>query len=428
MVGVLAEAFFFPSPEEEIWTPYVDPGWSISSEPGPDGQPSFSFRMSFITALGRLGPGVSLEQATTEVRTILQRRGFTASVTAAETGRVMGGPPDLPLAAGRAMTTSSVLVAGRPEPVDPRRRLMVPIGWVSPGYFDTIRVRLLEGRLFTGLDRAGSPGVVVVSETLARHLSGDGEAVGQRVRFGFENVDDGGDQWREVIGVVADLQYAGLAVGEQRAEAFLPVHQTAAARSTGAMFITVRTAGDPIALIPFLEEAVVEAHPRATIEDVITMDGRLSLAVAQPRFYALLVGFFSVLALVLAASGIYSLLSYTVAQRQGEIGIRMALGARRGDILGLVVRQGAILVAVGAVVGLAAAAASSRVLQSFLYGVSTGDLTPLIRPADAARNQRTTVKSAAHSCGPQCTTSRAWSPSPGTRVAPSGRKDPAVRE
>ena len=113
----------------------------------------------------------------------------------------------------------------------------------------------------------------------------------------------------------------------------------------------------------------------------MTMDGRLSLAVAQPRFYAVLVGFFAALALLLAASGIYGLLSYTVAQRRGELGIRMALGARRGDILGLVVRQGGMLVATGAAVGLAAAAAASRVLESFLYGVATDDrLTSVAAP------------------------------------------------
>ena len=285
----------------------------------------------------------------------------------------------LPLAASRAGTTSSVRVAGRPEPAD-GDRLMAGIAWASPGYFDAMNLRLLGGRLFTGLDRAGSPGVVVVNESLARHLSADGEAVGERVRFGSEGVGDG-DRWREVIGVVADLRYTGLAVSEQRAEAFVPAEQTAPARSMGTMFITARTTGDPLALIPFLEEAVVETHLRARIDDVMTMDGRLSLAVAQPRFYAVLVGSFAALALLLAASGIYGLLSYTVAQRRGEIGIRMALGARRTDILGLVARQGAMLVAAGAVVGLAAAAASTRVLESFLYGVATDDrLTLLAAP------------------------------------------------
>ena len=110
---------------------------------------------------------------------------------------------------------------------------------------------------------------------------------------------------------------------------------------------------------PFLQEAALEAHPRTRVDDVMTMDGRLSLNVAQPRFYAIVVGVFAALALLFAASGIYGLLSYTVAQR-GEIGICMAVGARRGDILRLMVRQGAILVPAGAFVGLAAAAVSSR--------------------------------------------------------------------
>ena len=281
----------------------------------------------------------------------------------------VGVSSGLPLAPGGGMILKSVRVAGRSEPSDRSGPLPVRVRWASPGYFDAMRLRLLGGRLFTTVDRAGSPGVVVVNETLARHVSGDGEAVGQRVQFGGAD-----DRWWEVIGVVADLQYAGLAVSEQQAEAFVPADQAEAARPVGTdAFVTVRTTGNPLALIPFIREAVVEAHPRATIEDVMTMDGRLSLAVAQPRFYAFLVGFFAALALVLAASGIYGLLSYTVAQRRGEIGIRMALGARRGDILGLVVRQGAVLVAAGAVVGLGAAAASSRVLESFLYGVTTDD-------------------------------------------------------
>ena len=279
----------------------------------------------------------------------------------------------LPLASGGTTTSTRVRVAGRPEPADPGDRLSSRVAWASPGYLDAMRLRLLEGRLFTRLDRAAGPGVVVVNETFARDLSRDGQAVGRRVQFGFGG---GGDDepWWEVIGVVADIRYAGLTVTGQQAEALVPANQAVGARPVGAdAFVTVRTTGNPIGLIPFLEEAVVEAHPRAELEDVMTMDARLSIAVAQPRFYAVLVGFFAALAVLLAASGIYGLLSYTVAQRRGEIGIRMALGARRGDILGLVVRQGAVLVAAGAVVGLAGAAASSRVLESFLYGVATDD-------------------------------------------------------
>ena len=285
----------------------------------------------------------------------------------------IGVSSGLPLASGGTTTSTRVRVAGRPERAAPGDRLMARIAWASPGYFDAMRLRLVEGRPFTRSDRAGGPGVVVVNETFARGLSRDGQAVGQRVQLGFGGRGDDRPWW-EVVGVVADLRYAGLTVAGQQAEAFVPAAQARAARPVGAdAFLSVRTTGDPAALIPFLRETVVEAHPRAEIEDVMTMDGRLSLAVAEPRFYAVVVGVFAALALLLAASGLYGLLSYTVAQRRGEIGIRMALGARRADILGLVVRQGAMLVAAGAVVGLAGAAASSRVLESFLHGVATDD-------------------------------------------------------
>ena len=285
----------------------------------------------------------------------------------------VGVSSGLPLASGGTTFSTRVRVAGRPEPADAADRLMARIAWASPGYFDAMRLRLLEGRLFTRADRAGGPGVVVVNETFARNLSRDGETVGQRVQLGLGGGRDD-ESWWEVIGVVADVRYAGLTVNGPQAEAFVPAEQARAGRPVGAdAFLAVRTTGDPAALVPFLRETVAEAHPRAEIEDVMTMDGRLSLAVAQPRFYAVLVGVFAALALLLAASGIYGLLSYTVAQRRGEIGIRMALGARRGDILGLVVRQGTMLVATGVVVGLAGAAASSRVLESFLHGVATDD-------------------------------------------------------
>ena len=141
----------------------------------------------------------------------------------------------------------------------------------------------------------------------------------------------------------------------------------------GPAAVVARTTGDPLAAVPFLREAVAGARPGASVATVMTMDARLSSAVAEPRSYAVLVGGFAALAVLLAAIGVYGLLSYTVAQRRGEIAIRMALGAQRGNVLALVVRQGAALVAAGAVVGLAAAAASSRVLESFVYGIATGD-------------------------------------------------------
>ena len=252
----------------------------------------------------------------------------------------------------------------------------------TPGYFDVMRLRLLGGRLFTRRDGAGSPRVLVVNETFAREVFRGTPAVGQRVRFiGAGSVDSGGGEvpW-EVIGVVADVTYGGLAVAGSGSEAFAPVQQIDAAPTFEHAFpvVAVRTAGDPLAAVPFLREAVAGTRPGASAESVMTMDARLSAAVAQPRFYAVLVGSFAALAFFLAAFGVYGLFSYTVAQRRGEIAIRMALGARRGDVLALVAGQGAALVAVGAVVGFAAAAASSRILESFLYGVATGDAVTFV--------------------------------------------------
>ncbi len=184
------------------------------------------------------------------------------------------------------------------------------------------------------------------------------------------------DEPWEVLGVVADVRYDGPMTAESSAEAFVSVRQLERAPvfvGTSSPTIAVRTNGDPLAVVPFLRETVNAARPGASLDDVMTMEARLSAAVAQPRFYAIFVGFFAARALFLATFGIYALLSYTVSQRRREIGVRMALGAQRGDILSLVVRQGAALVAVGILLGLVAAAGSVRLLESFLFGVATGD-------------------------------------------------------
>ena len=289
----------------------------------------------------------------------------TQTITRLPGVAALGLSSSLPLAG--AYMGASMRAAGHPAPSDPSESLVSFIQVVSPGYFDVMRLRLRAGRLFTRLDGPGSPPVVVVNETLAREVFGGAPAVGRQVLLG--------EQPLEVIGVVADILYSGLGTTETWAEAFLPMHQTetVAGLSPSSPFISVRTDGDPSAVIPYLRGAAAAAHPRASLEDVMTMDARLSARVAQPRFYAVFAGSFAALALFLAAAGLYGLLSYSVAQRRREIGVRMALGAQRRNIVALVVRQGAALVAAGAVAGLLAAAAASRILESFLFGITPYD-------------------------------------------------------
>ena len=287
----------------------------------------------------------------------------------------------LPLG-GSGSVIRGVHAVGRPAPSDRGESPEALLRVATPDYFDVMRLRVLSGRLFTRRDGAGAPPALVVNETFAREVFGGAPAVGQRVRFaGAGFVNSGGDDvpW-EVIGVVADVTYGGLALAGSGSEAFAPVQQIDAAPTFEHAFpvVAVRTTGDPLAVVPFLREAVAGTRPGASAESVMTMDARLSAAVAQPRFYAVLVGCFAALAFFLAAFGVYGLFSYTVAQRRGEIAIRMALGARRGDVLALVVGQGAALVAAGTVVGLAAAAAASRILESFLYGITTDDLVTFV--------------------------------------------------
>ena len=270
---------------------------------------------------------------------------------------------------GQLASTAPLRVAGTSVPSDPNEMVRTELQIASPGYFEAMRIRLRDGRTFTRLDGPESPRVLVANETLARELFGDGSAVGQRVIAGA------GEPW-EVIGVVGDILYGGLELtAASQPEAFFPLAQIHEEMGfgLGPARITIRTTRDSLALIPFLHEAVTATDPRATLDQVTTMEEQVSSAVAEPRLYAFLVGSIAGLTLILAALGVYGLLSYTVAQRRGEIAIRMALGAGRRQILALVVGQGAAIVGAGTVIGIGAAVVSSRMLESLLYGLAADD-------------------------------------------------------
>ncbi len=274
-------------------------------------------------------------------------------------------------------STGPLRPAGTPVPSDPNEMPRTALQVVSPGYLDALRFRLRAGRTLTPRDGRDSPRVLVANETLARELFGNRPAVGQRVIVGF------GEPW-EIVGVVGDIVYGGLDLtGETQAEAYFPVAQ-ATERFFGfssGVRVSVRTTTDSLAVVPFLREAITAANPQATIRGLATMEARLLNAVAWPRLYAFFVGSLAGLALILAAVGVYGLLSHAVAQREREIGIRMALGARGAQILALVVGQGVALAGAGALMGVGAAAASRPLLESFLYGIAVSDrLTFLLAP------------------------------------------------
>ena len=245
---------------------------------------------------------------------------------------------------------------------------------VTPDYFATMRIELARGRSFTAQDRQGAPHVMIISETLAREAFPGQSPIGKRIAC-CEQAADGSPVWKEVVGVARDVRAVGLDE-EPMPEFYLPLAQAPAAAWTWTdrtLTLMARAAGDEVALFTPLRGAVAEVDPSVPLYNLGTMRGRLLDSMAQSRFSTMLLTVFGGIALVLAAIGVYGVISYGVAQRTREIGIRMALGARHTDVLGMVVRHGAALAGLGLVAGLAAALALSGLLSSLLFQVSPTD-------------------------------------------------------
>jgi putative ABC transport system permease protein len=250
---------------------------------------------------------------------------------------------------------------------------------VSPRYLETMGIALRKGRSFQPQDRPDSPPVALVNQTFAREMFPDQDVIGKRFRIGVpaslqpEGGEDG--PWFTIVGVVGDVRHTTLKEPAQP-EVYALHEQLPSARST--MFLVLRTPGDPASIADSVRKAVWELDPNLPIARLGSMEELMAESTSQTRFTFLLLAFFAASALILAILGIYGVMSYFVSQRKHEIGLRMALGAERGKVLLMVVRQGLTLAAIGLAIGLMAAFAMGRVITSQLYGISSHDVATFV--------------------------------------------------
>ena len=292
----------------------------------------------------------------------------TQSVAGVETAALVSNAP---LESG---SSNGLVPEGKPleaaSAIDSRFSL------VSEGYFRALRLPVRRGRVFTEADRRGSTKVMVINETLARQAFGLDNPIGKRFaccETGANNLPD----WKEVIGVVGDVHAWGLDQ-DVKPEFYLPLKQAPPAAwdwTQRSMDVVVRSAGDASSLSSFAQRAVSNVDPGVPLYGVETMDRRIAGSLAQFRFSMLVMSLFAGIALLLAFVGIYGVLSYLVAQRSHEIGIRMAIGAKRADVVRLVLQQGLKLTLIGVAIGVVGEVVTSHAIGSFLFGVKPIDFT-----------------------------------------------------
>ena len=296
---------------------------------------------------------------TTFYRQLVERMGALPGVT------ISAGASDLPPVASTSNWDIEIL--GQPHA--PGTAAPSPnVRAVTTDYFRALRIRTTRGRVFGSQDAGSSQLVAVINETGERMIWRGTNPVGQQVRFAPDA------PWITIVGVSHDVRSAGL--GEDVPPELYLLHEqlpAITASSERAMYVVARTAGDPSALAAAARRTVRDMDPLLAITGVATMTEMVDRSVARPRFTMLLLGAFGVVALTLAAVGIYGIMSHAVKRRTREIGIRMALGARPTDVLRLVVGQGMTLAGIGLVTGVAAALAVTQLMKRMLYGVSATD-------------------------------------------------------
>jgi putative ABC transport system permease protein len=234
---------------------------------------------------------------------------------------------------------------------------------VAPGYFEMMRVPIVEGRAFDARDGTGAPEVVVINQTMARAFYGNDSPIGRRIRRG------GNGPWRTIVGIAADVKNAGVDK-PTGTEVYFPYTQADGVRG---MYLLIKTPGDPRSVISAVRSEVFQLDPTIPVAQVRLMSDVIDAATTRPRFLTVLLSLFSFIAVALAAVGIYGVMAYTVAQRTREFGIRMAIGAGSSDVLWLVLSQGMKIGLIGIALGAAGALVLTRLLRQLLFGVDSFD-------------------------------------------------------
>jgi predicted permease len=264
---------------------------------------------------------------------------------------------------GGSFAHMGVSVHGQPKPG--RNENMAYVHIVRSNFFETMEMPLLLGRQFSPQDDKKAPKVIVINQALAQQLFKDDTPIGKYLDF--ENPAIGGNF--EIVGVVKDARYSKLQQ-DNPPTLYTPYLQQT---SFSQMNFEVRTVGEPLSMIPAIREAVQQVDKNLPLFDVKTQNQQIEDSVSKERTFAHLTTFFGLLALLLASIGLYGVMAYSVAQRTREIGIRVALGAQKGDVLRLVIRQGMLLVMIGAGIGIIVAYNLTRMVSSMLYGVTPND-------------------------------------------------------
>jgi predicted permease len=287
--------------------------------------------------------------------------------------RVRSNPDVRGVAATNALPFSgqggsrSFRIEGRPPP-RPNESMEEQLRIVTDGYFSVLNIPVVSGREFDGHDTLGSRRVAVVNEAFARKLFPDENAVGRRISFSSD-----GSVWYEIVGIVGDVKHRGLDA-DDRPELYVPYRQPLFDSWTvRPLYVVVRTGGEPIAAAAMVRREIGRVDRDQPVSDVRAMDDRINTSLAGRRFNTVLLGLFAALALTLAAIGISGVVAWSVTERTHEIGVRVALGAQRRDVVAMLMRQGLTMIAIGTAVGVAGALALTRLMKGLLFGVGATD-------------------------------------------------------